>query len=504
MESAGGPVRGELIGSVRTDVAIVGAGIVGLTTALLLAESGRNVVVVEADRVAAGVSGYTTAKLTAGHGFIYSHLEKVGAGVARAYAESQVAALDYVIALCGRSAIECDLESRTNYVVVESEDDMDALEAELSAAARAGLNVRPIADTSVVPIPVVGGLMLEGQAQFHVRKYLLALAQLAVDAGARIYDRSPVTEISGSGPYGVETATGDVTAAAVVVATHYPIVEQRFFATRIHPRRSYVVALPLTGLEPDGMFINVGSPTRSLRTAPLPDGGRLLLVGGEGHRVGQDANTSDRYAALEQFASEHFAVGAPMYRWSTQDNHSVDRLPYVGRVGEGGELYVATGFAGWGMTNGTAAALLLTDAIKGSIRSWAKIYRLDRRHLAASVKSFLIENTNVAALQLRRVLPSHSSDTVPAVETIPNGHGVIVTTDGTATAVSRDMAGTLHAVSPSCTHMGCSITWNTAESTWDCPCHGSRFAPDGHVLHGPALKPLEALPVPSGSEDPST
>ena len=363
MASADGPVHGSLSGSVVTDVAIVGAGIVGLTAALLLAESGRKVVVVEADRVAAGVSGFTSAKVTAGHGFIYSHLEKLGPDVARGYAEAQLAGLEYIDALCSRHAIECDLESRTNYVVIESEDEIEALEAELAAAERAGLAARPIGDTSVVPFPVAGGLMLEGQAQFHVRKYLLALAKLAVNAGVRIYDRSPVTEITGNGPYAINVVGGDLKAAAVVVATHYPIVEQGFFATRIHPRRSYVVAAPLAEPEPDGMFINVGSPTRSLRTAPLPDGRRLLLVGGEGHRVGQDEDTSDRYAALEQFAKEHFSVGEPMYRWSTQDNHSVDRLPYIGRVGDSGELYVATGFAGWGMTNGTAAALLLSDAI---------------------------------------------------------------------------------------------------------------------------------------------
>ena len=316
-----------------------------------------------------------------------------------------------------------------------------------------------------------------------------------------IYDRSPVTEITGNGPYAINVAEGDLKATAVVVATHYPIVEQGFFATRIHPRRSYVVAAPLIEPEPDGMFINVGSPTRSLRTAPLPDGRRLLLVGGEGHRVGQDEDTSDRYAELERFATEHFSVGEPMYRWSTQDNHSVDRLPYIGRVGDSGELYVATGFAGWGMTNGTAAALLLCDAIDGSPRPWAAIFDLERRHLVASAKSFLVENTNVAARQLERVLHTASPDTVTSAAMIEPGQGVIITTDGIATAVSREEDGTLHAVSPSCTHMGCSVTWNSAESTWDCPCHGSRFAPDGTVLHGPALEPLETLPVPPSPED---
>ena len=209
MASADGPVYGSLSGTVVTDVAIVGAGIVGLTAALLLAESGREVVVVEADRVAAGVSGFTTAKVTAGHGFIYSHLESTGpgcrTGVCRGSARRTRV---HRRGLCSRHATRCDLESRTNYVVIESEDEIEALEAELAAAERAGLAARPIGDTSVVPFPVAGGLMLEGQAQFHVRKYLLALADLAVDGGVHIYDRSPVTEITGNGPYAIKRCGG--------------------------------------------------------------------------------------------------------------------------------------------------------------------------------------------------------------------------------------------------------------------------------------------------------
>lgn len=492
---------GSLAGDVDSEVAIVGAGIVGLTAALSLAESGRKVVVVEADRVAAGVSGYTTAKVTAGHGFIYSYLETLEEDAARKYAESQLVGLAHITELCSRYAIECDLEAATNYVVVESDDQIEALEAELAAADRAGLAVSRIPDMSAVPFPAVGGLMLENQAQFHVRKYLLALARLAVDAGVRIYDNSRVVEISGGGPYDVKTVHGTVRTDVAVVATHYPIVEQGFFVTRIHPRRSYVVAAPLKGPVSEGMFINSGSPTRSVRTASLQDGRRLLLVGGEGHRVGQQDNAVDRYTILEEFMHEHFSVEATEYRWSTQDNHSVDRLPYVGRVGDSGDLYVATGFAGWGMSNGSAAALALSAAALGAPKAWATLYDLDRRHLAASAKSFLIENTKIAASQLGRAVGHDTREIVASVDAIQPGQGAIVETNGSKQAVSRDNDGELYAVSASCTHMGCSVNWNAAESTWDCPCHGSRFAPDGHVLHGPALQPLDTLVLPDGTQE---
>jgi glycine/D-amino acid oxidase-like deaminating enzyme/nitrite reductase/ring-hydroxylating ferredoxin subunit len=497
--SADGTDREPLAAETEADVAIVGGGIVGLTAALLLAESGREVVVVEADRIAAGVSGYTTAKLTAGHGLLYSQLRSIfGTDASRLYAESQLAGLAYVSELCERHAIDCDLETRPNYVVAETDEQLEKLDAELDASRGAGLAVRLVGDLGVVPFPAAGALILEDQAQFHVRKYLLALASLIVKAGGRIAERSRVTEIRGEGPYDVRTAEGLVRAGAVVIATHYPIVEQGFFVTRIHPHRAYVVAAPLTGDAPEGMFINTGSPTRSVRTAPLPDGRRLLLVGGEGHRVGQEKDTIGRYAALERFMREHFSVAETMFRWSTQDNRSVDRLPYIGRAGDEGNLYVATGFAGWGMTNGTVAALMISNAVQHKVSPWSSLYGLDRQHLAASAKSFLTENTRVAAEELKGALRSRA---VKSVEEIGPGQATIVSVNGSDHAVSRDSSGHLHAVSPTCTHMGCTVAWNEAESTWDCPCHGSRFAVDGRVLHGPALHPLKATSMTKKTEN---
>jgi glycine/D-amino acid oxidase-like deaminating enzyme/nitrite reductase/ring-hydroxylating ferredoxin subunit len=498
MASTEASARRSLTASLEADVAVVGGGIVGLTTALLLARSGRSVVVLEAEGVAAGVSGYTTAKVTAGHGLIYSHLEStLGADAARMYAESQLAGLSFVSDLCVTSGIQCDLEAAANYLVVESEDEIEKLDAELDAAQTAGLAVRRVTDLGAVPFPAVGAVELGDQAQFHVRKYLLAVAALIEQAGGRIFECSRVTEISGGGPYVIRGGAGVVHAAAVVVGSHYPIVEQGFFVTRIHPRRSYVVAAPVTGDVPEGMFINAGPPARSVRTAPLEDGRRLLLVGGEGHRVGQQDRNSDPYPALERFMREHFSVGQTMFRWSTQDNHSVDRLPYIGRMGDEGDLYVATGFAGWGMTNGTMAALTISDAIQGRVKPWASLYDPDRHDLAAAAKSFLTENTNIAVQQLKEPLADGALD---SVEEISPGQGAIVAVDGAEVAVSRDLGGGLHALSAACTHMGCSVSWNDAESTWDCPCHGSRFAVDGRVLHGPALHQLEPVAIKAPEE----
>ena len=478
-----------LEGSIRTDVVVVGAGIVGLTAALLMCEAGRKVVVLEADQVAAGVSGYTSAKLTAGHGLAYSHLEDAfGRDHARAYAESQTAAIDFVRELCRRRGIECDLEERTNVVYAATSSDVARTEKEAAAASRAGLPASLTQDAGL-PFPVAGAVQLTGQAQFHVRKYLLGLASLVTDAGGAVYAKSRVDEITGSEGYEVRVAGGTVSAPAIVVATHYPIVGQGFFATRIHPRRSYVVAAPLQGdADLDGMFITAVSPTRSLRTARLDGGGRLLLVGGEGHPVGDPPPSPRPYETLERFMVEHFDVGEISHRWSTQDNYSIDGLPYVGEMPGAVGTYAATGFGGWGMSNGTLAALLLADAVKGVENSWSSVYALERRSAGASARRFLSANTRIAKRQL--VGPRSSTQNM---ETLAAGEGGIFSLDGRKAAVSRDASGGLVAVSASCTHMGCTVAWNAAESTWDCPCHGSRFAPDGYVLHGPALSHLERL-----------
>jgi glycine/D-amino acid oxidase-like deaminating enzyme/nitrite reductase/ring-hydroxylating ferredoxin subunit len=495
MGSAPERKRGDEPLAAQADVVVVGAGIVGLTCAILLAEAERKVVVIEASGIASGVSGYTTAKLTAGHGLVYSHLESAsGPDAARLYATAQLAALEFIRDLVVGRSVDCDLEPQTNYVFGQSDAETELLIRETEAARKAGLAAEHVA-TLDVPFPAVSAMMLRDQAQFHPRKYLLGLAGLFDAAGGRIVTRNRVTDISGGGPFRLRTEHGEIRAPVVVVATHYPIVEQGFFVPRIHPRRSYVVAAPLEQSVPEGMFINVGAPARSMRTAMRDDGRRLLLVGGEGHRVGQEPQTARRYDALERYMREHFTVGATAYRWSTQDNQSVDRLPFVGPVDEVPGMFVATGFAGWGMTNGTMAALTIASAVQREERPWTPLFALDRSHLRTSAKRMVTESLNVAGQQFG---PSPSKERTPTA--IEAGKGRIVSVDGSKLAISRDETGALHAVSARCTHMGCSVTWNEAEASWDCPCHGSRFTATGEVLHGPALHPLERAELTAEAE----
>jgi glycine/D-amino acid oxidase-like deaminating enzyme/nitrite reductase/ring-hydroxylating ferredoxin subunit len=481
-------LRDGMAPTAEAEVVVVGAGIVGLTAALRLAEAGRGVVVLDGGPIAGGVSGYTTAKLTAGHGLLYSELEgSLGRDTASSYASAQCAGLDFVRNLVETRDLDCDLETLPNYVFAENEEQLEQVAAETEAQRRAGLPAETVPGRDV-PVPASGATMLPDQAQLHPRSYLLALAGLVESAGGQIVTRQRVTRITGEGPFEVAVGEHAVRAPLVVVATHYPIVEQGFLIPRIHPRRGYVIAAPLETEPPAGMFINVGVPTRSLRTARLFDGSRLLLVGGEGHRVGQKPGTESCYAALERYMREHFRVGETAYRWSAQDLFSVDHLPYVGRAGDVDGLFVATGFAGWGMTNGTMAGIAIAAAVDGAPEPWAEVFTLDRDRSAAGVR-MLVESAGVARQQAAgAVRPRLRTPPELAVE-----EGAVFSIDGRDIALSKDASGALHAVSARCTHMGCVVAWNNAESSWDCPCHGSRFGPDGAVLHGPALTALESV-----------
>jgi glycine/D-amino acid oxidase-like deaminating enzyme/nitrite reductase/ring-hydroxylating ferredoxin subunit len=490
LDTSDGPALPSLTDTQEVEVAVVGGGIVGLTTALLVAQQKRSVLVVEGALLASGVSGFTTAKVTAGHRLAYSRLESDhDADVARRYAEAQQAGLALVCALVEEHGIACDLEVLPNYVVAQQEVELETIEEEAAAARRAGLDARVVTDSGA-PFPSLGAVELPNQRQFHPRRYLLGLADAVLESGGTIVERSGVLEITGEGPYTLRTEKGEVRAETVVVATNYPIVEPGFFATRIHPSRSYVVAAKLSGdAAASGMYINAGSPTRSVRTAPLDDDGRLAIVSGEGHRVGQESDTEERYALLERFMREHLDVGKTLYRWSTQDAYSVDGLPFVGRTADDQDLFVATGFAAWGMTNGTAAALAIAGQIQGSAPEWADVFALDRRTLRASAKDFVRENVNIAVQEVAGALRG----TDGSLANLHPGDAAVVHVDGSPVAAYRDPSGTLYSVSATCTHMGCTVSWNPAEASWDCPCHGSRFAPDGGVLHGPALRALEPV-----------
>jgi glycine/D-amino acid oxidase-like deaminating enzyme/nitrite reductase/ring-hydroxylating ferredoxin subunit len=488
------PLHPQLDGDVRTDVAVVGGGIVGITTALLLAEAGASVALLEAGRLAGGTSGFTTAKVTSQHGLIYDRLRSQhGAETARQYGEANEAALAWIAARVARDGIDCDFRRQPAYAYVTSASDREQVEREAEAAVEAGLPAQLLEETPL-PYRVEAAVRFEHQAEFHPRKYLFALAQRLDAHGVHIFERSHAVEVGRhEGRQVAKGPGGRVLAERVVIATHYPFLDRSLAFARLRPSRSYAIACRIAGAPPAGMHISADEPKRSLRAIPMADGEELLLVGGEGHKTGTESDTELRYERLEAFAREHWDVRSVEYRWSAQDPTTPDLLPYVGPLlPRGDRVLMATGFAKWGMTGGTAAALLLADLCLGRPAAWADLFNPNRLTLRQSLPRLVQENAAVAAHFVGdRLRPA---DKRP-LENLRPGEGVILEHDGERVAAARADDGTLHAVSPRCTHLGCLVQWNNAERSWDCPCHGSRFGLDGTVLEGPAVHRLERKPL---------
>ena len=487
VDTAPPPTFTPLTSDVSTDVCVIGGGIVGITTALLLKRAGKRVVLLEQDGVSRGTTGYTTAKVTSGHGMIYSDLEKKhGLDTARAYASANEAGLAKVRELA--ADIDCDLETKTNYVYTASENQIGSIKEEAEAAKRAGLAASFMA-TFDVPFPIVAAVRQDDQAQFHPLKYLAPLAKEIAGEGSFVFDNSRAVNVDEGDPCCVTTESGSVTCADVVVATNYPFLDRGLFFARVHPKRSYCISGPVPEDRiTEGMYISSDQPTRSVRT--IRDGDRtIMLIGGEGHNVGQEEDKESHYANLEAWARQHYGLTEITHRWSTQDGSTVDDLPYVGTLRKSSKhLFVATGFKKWGMTNGTTAAMLITDLITGKDNPYTSLYDPHRLTVAASAQTFVEENVKVGAKFVKdRIAHPQRGD----ADDLGPGEAAVVGTAPNQTAVYRDESGALHAVSAVCTHLGCIVNWNPAEKTWDCPCHGSRFGYEGNVIQGPAVQDLE-------------
>ncbi|MFG3496684.1 FAD-dependent oxidoreductase [Streptomyces sp. NPDC047886] len=505
MEYAPGPGRPPLDGSVDTEVAVVGGGIAGLCTAWELARAGHSVVLLEAGRIASGVTGHTTAKLSALHGMAYAEIRSVhGARAAHLYARSQQLAVEHVAEVADELGIDCDLERLPGYTYTEDPARTKQVREEADAAREAGLPASYVTETPL-PFPVAGAVRVEDQAQFHPRKYLLGLAADLERLGGRIYERTRVTGLKEGTPCRVTTDGGHtVVARDVVVATHYPVFDRALLFTRLEPKRELVVAGPVPAdRDPGGVFLTPEGGTRSVRTAPYGDEAhRMLIVTGEKFTPGtaEEGEVGERFARLASWARERFDGVEFTHRWATQDNWTTDRLPYVGRLHAGAHhAYVATGFAGWGMSGGVMAGELLAARIRGRDPAWTSLYDPVRLRPLHEAPALLRLQAQVTRHYVGDRMPGAHAD---STDDIGPGQGAVVRVGGRRLAVHRDDAGTLHAVSARCTHLGCVVHFNDEERAWECPCHGSRFDTDGQVVEGPAVRPLERFDV-EGAEAPA-
>ncbi|MGW0466272.1 FAD-dependent oxidoreductase [Streptomyces sp. NPDC003027] len=499
MASAAGDDHRALTAGLDVDVAVIGGGIAGICTAWEVARTGRSVALLEADRIAAGVTGYTTAKLSSQHGLIYAQLRKsFGSEGAQLYARSQQEAVEYVAEVAAQLGIDCELERVPSYAYAESSEQVAAVEAEAEAAREAGLPASFVTETGL-PYPVAGAVRFEDQAQFHPRKYLLALTSDLLRRGGQVFERTRVVSLDEGEPCRLTTEGGaTVTARDVVVATHYPVFDRAMLFSRLEPSRELVIAASIpTEHDPRGTYITQEQNTRSVRTAPYGTDRRLLIVTGEKFTPGV-GDVSERYERLAAWTRDRFPEAEITHRWAAQDNTTTDRVPYVGRFHPGAKhVHVATGYGAWGMSSGVMSGRLLAAHITGEELPWSRLYDPRRLHPLREAPALLKLQASVVKHFVGDRLPTSHAD---SVEDIAPGDGAVVRVDGRRCAVYRDEDGSVRAVSARCTHLGCIVHFNDAERAWECPCHGSRFATDGTVLQGPATRPLEPRPLSTDAE----
>ncbi|WP_116042615.1 FAD-dependent oxidoreductase [Amycolatopsis palatopharyngis] len=494
VETAAAPDRRGRALPTEVEVAVLGAGIAGLTTAYLLARAGRSVLVIEAGEVAAGVSGHTTAKLSAQHGLKYHSLtERKGAEAAAHYARTQSAAIDWVERTAAELKIDCGFSRRDSFVYTTRSDQLGQLRKEVDDACAAGLPAAFVDDAEDIELSVssVGAVRFADQAQFHPRRWLLGLADAVERAGGAIAEGVRAQGVDERGTQQVRTTHGTVRARDVVVATHYPILDRGLFFARLEPTHDLVVAGPVRSEKDQitGMYLDA-STKHSVRGYDS-EAGPMAIVLGEHYRTGERVDVQARYRSLAEWAAEHVSMRTVTHRWSAHDMSTVDSVPYIGKYHPTAQhLWVATGFGQWGMSGGTAAGLLLSDLILGNENTAASLYdpnRMDARGAVELARANAKVGKHFVGDHLRAAIDRSGLDDLPA------GSARVSTSGVRPVAAYRDEQGTLHAVGANCTHLGCVVAFNNAEKTWDCPCHASRFGIDGSVVCGPATSPLPRL-----------
>lgn len=488
-----------LAGAAAADVCVIGAGIAGLTTAYLLAREGRRVIVIDALGVGAGETGRTTAHFFPPDEWYADIDSGFGAHQAALVADSFACAIALVERIVAKERISCEFERLDGYLYALPGNGFRDFDKELAASRRAGLQTERLERVPGLSFDTGPCIRYPGQAQFHPLKYLDGLARAVIRHGGAIHGGTRALKIAGNSELQtVTTELGEIRAGAVVVATNTPFNDRVVMHTKQAGYRSYVVGIAVPkGSVPRILLWDTGDPYYYIRleSAGAPEGSEVLVVGGADHKVGQDRHPEHRYDEIERWVRERFPMaGALLYRWSGEVMEPSDGPAYLGRNPmDERNVYLITGDSGNGMTHCTIGGMLVTDLVMGRENRWEALYDPARK-VKHGVGDFLHEQANT----LSKYGDWARGGEVESAAQIPPGEGAILNQGLHKLAVYRDAGGALHALSAVCTHLGCVVHFNSAERSWDCPCHGSRFATDGAVLHGPAPKALAPAQLKEG------
>ena len=480
--------------NIETDVCIIGAGIFGLTCAYYLSNLGFQVVVLEKDGIGEKTTGHTTAKITSQHSLFYDYLMNgYGKNFASDYLEANEKAIKNIKQIIDTEKIKCDFEYQNSYVYTTKKSELGAIKKEVSAVEALGFPCEFVTKTGL-PFEIEGAICFKNQAQFHPLKYLYGLCDSISSHGGEVYTNTVVTNVEKDfdSAYLVSTDSNTVRSKFVIVATHYPFINfPGLYFLKMYQSTSYLIAVDTKKTLFNGMYINATNPIFSYRTVKY-QGKELLLIGGGDHKTGHPSCYKDTYGVLEEEAKKFYPNCEVLYRWNTRDCVSLDKIPYIGQYSTSmPNVFVGTGFKKWGMTLSNVASNIIVDSICGKENKYAYLFKPSRLKPIKNrdeMKNVLVQSTN--SLVLDKLKSANMS-----FDEIQNNSGSIVEINNEKVGIYKNPEGKIYAVKPICTHLGCLLSWNDVDKTWDCPCHGSRFDYQGINLYDPAFKNLDTYEI---------
>ena len=536
---------------ISTDVCIVGAGIFGLTCGYYLTKQGYNIVLLEKEKdIASKTTGHTTAKITSQHNLIYKYLiDSLGESMAKKYLYANQDAIENIYQIINDENIDCDFVRQDSYVYTNNLDELEKIKLENKAVNSLGFKSEFVTSTPL-PFNVLGALRFPNQAEFNPIKYAYGLAKCitsngssaidglvnagsvgSVSVGDGIVENSPggasLNLAKGTGEIYTDTLVQNikkendefitsckdyvVRSKYVILASHYPFIDRLgYYFLKMYQSTSYVIAVDIGDKTFDGMYINSKQPTFSYRFANFSGscGKRLLLVGGADHKTGSKIDLSNAYSILEYEVRKYYPDCKVLYKWNTEDCITLDKIPYIGEFSHFmPNMYIGTGFHKWGMTSSNVAGNIIVDKILGRENEYENVFKATRLHpiknnvelgnmIKETTNSFVINKFKVPDADLD-VIEDNSvmsgSKKAGNFEEIKNDSGHVLKYNGQTIGIYKDNDGKIFAVNPICTHLGCLLSWNNLDKTWDCPCHGSRFDYKGHQLYNPAIRDLDVI-----------
>ncbi|MDB5231604.1 MAG: FAD-dependent oxidoreductase [Chitinophagaceae bacterium] len=474
------------------DVIIVGAGITGITLALLLQKQGKKCAVIEAHKLCYGTTGGTTAHINTIFDNPYSQVIKdFGESGAQQLAKAAGNAVALLEQNVKQYNIDCEFRKLPAYVFSQNDEQSKQLDQIIDGTLKAGIEVSYSNDIPI-PVPYEKVMVVRGQAQFNPVKYVFALAKEYESLGGIIIQNCRVENFKDDEIKVLQTTQDELSGKSLVFATHIPIgINLLHF--RCAPYRSYALAVKLGNNDyPDGLIYDLYDPYHYYRAQEV-NGELFMIAGGEDHKTGHNENTQECFRKLEADVRRHFDVKEVSYKWSSQYYEPADGMAYIGNLpGHSENVYVATGFSGNGMPYSHISALVISDLILRGNSEYKSLFNPNRIKPVAGFTNFIKENADVVGQLISGVF---SKEKLHELAQLAPGESKVFSVDGSSAAIHKDENGKLHAVDPACTHAKCTVSWNYAEQSWDCPCHGARYSADGEVITGPASKGLKPINI---------